>query len=141
MHRSPTVALCERRRGAAAVELAVLLPCLCFVFVASLDFCRVFYYSVTVSNCARNGAAYGSADQVRARDTNGILAAAQADARFNLDTQRLTVNSSTDADASYVQVTVNYPFTTITQYPAIPRQTNLSRTVRMDVVPATPTFD
>ena len=141
MHRSPTVALCERRRGAAAVELAVLLPFLCFVFVASLDFCRVFYYSVTVSNCARNGAAYGSADQVRARDTNGILAAAQADARFNLDTQRLTVNSSTDADASYVQVTVNYPFTTITQYPAIPRQTNLSRTVRMDVVPATPTFD
>jgi Flp pilus assembly protein TadG len=141
MHRLPTVALCERRRGAAAVELAVLLPFLCFVFVASLDFCRVFYYSVTVSNCARNGAAYGSADQVRARDTNGILAAAQADARFNLDTQRLTVNSSTDADASYVQVTVNYPFTTITQYPAIPRQTNLSRTVRMDVVPATPTFD
>ena len=124
----------------AAVELAVLLPFLLFVFVVTLDFCRVSYYSVTVSNCARNGAVYGSADQTRARDTSGIQAAAQADARFNLDPERLSVSSSTDAAASYVQVTVNYPFTTITQYPGIPRQMNLSRTVRMDVVPATPTF-
>jgi Flp pilus assembly protein TadG len=140
MIRSPTFALCDRRRGVAAVELAVLLPFLCFVFVVTLDFCRVFYASVTISNCARNGAVYGSADRTRAQDTAGIQAAAQADARFNLDTQLLSVSSSTDSAATYVEVTVDYPFTTITQYPGIPRQTTLRRTVRMDVVPATPTF-
>jgi Flp pilus assembly protein TadG len=140
MHRSPNSALRERRRGAAAVELAVLLPFLCFVFVASVDFCRVYYYSITVSNCARNGAAYGSVDKTRARDTGGIRTAAEADASFNLDPKQLNVSSSTDAATSYVEVTVNYPFTTITEYPGIPRQMNLSGTVRMDVVPAIPTF-
>ncbi len=140
MQRSPAVAPCDRRRGVAAVELAVLLPFLMFVFLVTLDFSRVAYFSVTVSNCARNGAVYGSADQTRARDTAGIQAAAQADAHFNLDPQRLSVSSSTDAAASYVEVTVNYPFTTITKYPGIPAQMDISRTVRMDVVPATPTF-
>jgi Flp pilus assembly protein TadG len=141
MHRPPAFVQSESRRGAAAVELAVLLPLLCFILFASLDFCRVFYYSVTVSNCARNGAAYGSTDQARARDPVGIEAAALADARSNLDTQYLNVSCSTDDTASYVQVTVDYPFITLIPYPAIPRQTNLSRTVRMDVVPATPVFN
>ncbi len=140
MHPSPSFAPRKRRRGVAAVELAVLLPFLIYVFVVTLDFSRIAYYSVTVSNCARNGAVYGSADQIRARDTNGIQAAAQADASFNLATERLSVSSSTDTAASYVQVTVNYPFTTITNYPGIPRQTTLSRSVRMEVVPAIPTF-
>ena len=141
MRRSPSFASCKHRRGLAAVELAVLLPFLSFILVATIDFCRVFYFSVAVSNCARNGAVYGSADQTRARDTSGIQTAAAADASFNLDPQRLNVSSTTDAATSYVQVTVNYPFTTITRYPGIPRHMNLSGTVRMDVVPATPTFN
>src|SRR5262245_64291139 len=48
-----------RRGGAAAVELALLLPLLAFLFVVAVDFCRLFYYSLTVNNCARNGALYG----------------------------------------------------------------------------------
>src|SRR5262249_3064330 len=44
------------RRAAAAVELAVLLPFLMFLFVIAVDWSRVFYASVIVSNCARNGA-------------------------------------------------------------------------------------
>src|SRR5262249_38652771 len=44
------------RRGAAAVELAVLLPFLAFLFVIAVDWSRIFYYSMTVTNCARNGA-------------------------------------------------------------------------------------
>ncbi len=135
---SPTSAR-RRRRGVAAVEFAVLLPFLCFALVATIDFCRVFYCSLTVSNCARNGAVYGSADKAHALDTAGIESAAQADGRVNLDTTQLNVASSTDG-ATYVQVTVTYPFATITQYPGIPRETNLSRTVRMSVVPATPSF-
>src|SRR6266540_111033 len=128
-----------RRRGTAAVELALLLPFLCFAFVAAVDFARVFYYSIAVSNCARNGALYGSADQAHALDSAGITAAAQVDA---VNLSQLGVTSSTDSSTSptYVQVTVTYPFTTITNYPGIPNQVNLNRTVRMSVVPATPQF-
>jgi Flp pilus assembly protein TadG len=139
-HRRLNSLLRENRSGAAAVELAVLLPLIVFIFCVSLDFCRVFYFSVTVTNCARNGAIYGSADTTQARDEAGIQAAALADAVSNLDTQLLTISSSTDASASYVQVTVEYPFTAIISYPGIPKSTNLSRTVRMDVVPAIPTY-
>jgi Flp pilus assembly protein TadG len=131
----------QERRGAAAVEAALLLPFLCFGFVVTTDFCRVFYYSVAVSNCARNGAIYGSADKNHALDTAGIVAASRADAS-NLNLEQLSVSSSTDntSNPTRVDVTVTYPFTTITRYPGIPSQKNLSRTVRMSVLPPTPSF-
>jgi Flp pilus assembly protein TadG len=130
------------RRGTAAVEFALLLPLLCFLFVGTVDFCRIFYYSITVSNCARNGAIFGSIDKTHALDTSGIQTAAKADAS-NLNLQQLGISSSTDSasNPTTVAVTVTYPFTTITNYPGITRQTNLSRTVRMSVVPSTPTFN
>src|SRR5437879_2256200 len=58
LHRSNGQAL--PRLGAAAVELAVLLPFLVFLFLVGTDYCRLFYYSLTLANCARNGAHFGS---------------------------------------------------------------------------------
>jgi Flp pilus assembly protein TadG len=49
-----------REAGAATVELAALLPFLCFLFVAAVDSARIFYDGITVQNCARNGACYAS---------------------------------------------------------------------------------
>jgi len=130
------------RRGVAAVEFALMLPFLCFVFLVTVDFCRVFYCSLTVTNCARNGALYGAADRSHALDGSGIQAVARADAS-NLDLELLDVRSSTDSntDPTRVDVTVIYPFRTITRFPGIPAQTNLSRTVRMNVLPQTPRFN
>ena len=48
------------RPGVATVELAVVLPLLCFLFVIAVDFARVFYFDLTVANCARSGAIYAS---------------------------------------------------------------------------------
>lgn len=127
------------RRGVAAVECALLLPLLGFAFVATVDFCRVFYYSVTVSNCARNGAVYACADWAHATDANGIDAAARMDAH-NLNSGNLHVTSFTRG-TSAVAVCVSYPFTTIAAYPGVPRTTTLIRVVRTRIVPATPTFN
>jgi Flp pilus assembly protein TadG len=123
----------------AAVELAVVLPFLCFLFIVAVDFARIFYFSLTVVNCARNGAVYGSQDPTHAVDTSGISAAAVMDAG-NLDPTLLTVSSKTDsaANPTYVDVTVTYPFSTITNFPGIASTTTLTRTVRMLVVPLTP---
>jgi Flp pilus assembly protein TadG len=119
----------------------VLLPFLCFAFVVAVDYARIFYFSLTVSNCARNGAVYASADQSHALDSSAIQAASQRDAA-NLDLTQLTVTSTPDSTTSptYVDVTVSYPFTTLTAYPGIPQTSTLSRTVRTLVVPATPNF-
>ena len=62
------------------MELAVLLPFLLFIFVAAVDFGRIFYYEVAVTNCARSGALYGSTDATHAADTQGIQTVAKAEA-------------------------------------------------------------
>ncbi|HYT87393.1 MAG TPA: TadE/TadG family type IV pilus assembly protein [Gemmataceae bacterium] len=127
------------RNGAAATELALLLPFLCFLFVITIDFARVFYFSMTVTNCARTAAVYASANPVAALDQTGITAAAQADAS-NLDLQQLQVTSTPDnaTNPTYVDVTVTYPFATITNYPGVPSKMTLSRTIRMRVTPLVP---
>jgi Flp pilus assembly protein TadG len=45
----------RRRRAAAVVELAVLLPLLAILFVFAVDFARVCYISLTLTNCAPSG--------------------------------------------------------------------------------------
>ena len=45
-----------RRSAVAVVELAVLLPLLMLLFVMTVDFARVFYFSLTLTNCAAQGA-------------------------------------------------------------------------------------
>ena len=128
-----------RRPGAATVELALLAPFLCVLFVAAADVSRVFYFSLTIQNCARNGAMYGCGDPAKAADTAGIEAAARADAS-NLSSAQLKVASKTDSATSptYVDVTVTYPFRTITGYPGVPNPINVTRTVRMRVSPYVP---
>jgi Flp pilus assembly protein TadG len=128
------------RRGATAVELALLLPILGLLFLITVDFARLYYHYTIVTNCARNGALYGS-DPTAAQESPypNLTAAALADAP-NLSPQP-TVNSSNGTDSSgnpYVEVTVVYPFTTISSYPGLPNPINLTRTVQMRVAPATP---
>lgn len=121
------------------MELAVLLPLLLFLFVITVDFARIFYFSTIVTNCASIGAVYGSSDPTAANDTAGIATRVQKDAG-NLDLSKLTITSSTDSgtNPTTITVTVSYPFTTITNFPGVPQQTTLTRTVRMNVTPNTP---
>jgi len=123
----------------AAVELAVLLPFLGFLFVIAVDFSRVFFFTVTLTNCARNGAVYGSQDPVRATDTSGIRTAAQADAGNLSPAPDVAATTGTDAAGNpYVEVTVTKPFATITKYPGVPSTLQLTRTARMRVGAAQP---
>ena len=128
-----------RRRGAAAVELALLLPLLAFLFVISVDYARIFYCTMIVTNCARSGALYASQNPTTANDATNIVAEAARDAP-DLIFSDLRITSTTDsaANPTWVAVTVTYPFSTITNFPGINRTTQLTRTVRMDVAPWTP---
>ena len=122
--------------GAAAVELAVLLPFLTFMLVAGMDFARVFYYSLTIMNCAREGGIYASLDASHAADSAGIQNAALADASGITPSPAVTSVTSTDgAGNPIVTVTVTYSFQTITSYPGIPSPVSLVRTVQMRVLP------
>jgi Flp pilus assembly protein TadG len=130
------------RPGSSAVELALLLPLLGMLFLVTVDFARLYYHYTIITNCARNGALYAS-DPVAAAESPYLTlqAAAQADAKLNNLNPLPSVNSTNGTDSAgnpYVEVTVSYSFATISNYPGLSNPINLTRTVRMRVVPTTP---
>src|SRR5262245_42786074 len=69
-----------QRPAATVPEMAILLPFPVFLFLVAIDFCRVFYYTVAVENCARNGALWASDSFAQAESPYAsATAAARAD--------------------------------------------------------------
>jgi Flp pilus assembly protein TadG len=131
------------RKGVAAVELAVLLPFLAFILVVSVDFARIFYYSLTIENCARNGALWACDPYSQPWSPYATVQnAAEADASSltpALQDSNVTSASGTDAsNNAYVSVTVTYSFQTVTSYPGIPSTVTITRTVQMRTLPTIP---
>jgi Flp pilus assembly protein TadG len=130
------------RRGTAAVELAVLAPFLVFLMVIAVDWARVFYYTVTINDCARNGAIY-LYDSTGGGTTISPFAdyKAAALAGTNLSpTPTVSSNSGTDAtNGDWVECTVSYKFKTLTNFPGVPQNTTLARTIRMSKASKLPT--
>jgi len=129
------------------VELALLVPFLMFAAVIAVDFARVLYHAQVVTNCARNGAMFGSFSPANAANTAGIKAAALMDAGDLSTTPDVTVKPDVSkaepplydsAGNPIVRVTVTYPFKTITNFPGVPSFMALARTVEMRVAAAQP---
>lgn len=131
--------LARARPGAVLVELAILLPLLAFLFVIAVDYARVFNPYLTITNCARSGAVYASQDAARAADLAGITEAALADASNLSPAPTVTSATLTDgAGVPHVDVTVTWPFRSVTNFPGVPTEMNITRTVRMRVSPTVP---
>jgi Flp pilus assembly protein TadG len=129
---------CTSRWGAAAVELAVVLPFLAFLFVIAVDWARVFYFSQVIENCARKGALYASDPKAPAYNLYAnVQQAALGPDSAGLNPQP-TVTSTNGTDAAgnaYVSVTVQWTFSTITRFPGVPSSVTLTRTVQMRTAP------
>jgi len=132
------------RTGAACVEAAVLAPLLCLFFVIGVDFARVFTYQLTIDNCARNGALFGSnlrsyQETGWVQPCNDIVNATLADgATLNppLTADQVTVTKGTGTDGNpNVTVTISYQFNTVTQLPGVSSTINLKAQVSMRVAP------
>ena len=135
----------HKRLGAAAVELAALLPFLAFLFVIAVDFARIFYFTQIIENCARNGALY-ACDPIA--QTQSPYTSVQQAALSRPDVASLTPQPTVSCnptngqppyplDASnnpYVTVNVAWQFQLITSFPGVPKTFNISRTVQMRVV-------
>ncbi len=132
----------DRRRGASAVELALLLPALLIMLLGVVDFCRLFYAYTTITNCARNGALW-LCDPLASTQSPYATYTAAALADANGLSPALTaaeISSSTGTDShgdSIVTVTVSYPFKLITNFLGSNTVT-LSRQVTMRKEPQSP---
>jgi len=140
----------DRRQGAAAVELAICLPFLCFLFVIAIDYARIFYYGMTLENAARSGAYYASnypgiygytsAQQSALGETTNLSPTPTVTVMYS-NSVGGPYNNPAPISNGYVEVSVIWTFKTITTYSGVPKETNLTRRCRMKVAPITPNFN
>jgi Flp pilus assembly protein TadG len=128
----------QLRRGAAAVELAVLLPVLVFWSMATVDYARLAYAQMTLQNCARNGALYEFYKKAGFSLPSGwtsLATAVQADEGSGL-TVTAVATSPASSTSNYVTVTATATFAPIAfpalhGLPSIPGTVTLTQSVSM----------
>jgi Flp pilus assembly protein TadG len=128
------------RRGAALAEMAILLPFVALMFVAAVDFCRVYYCAQTVASCARSGAMYASGSAQCSTGTSPTDAATQAALLegVSLDPPLQAQDVAVSFDSTSVTVTVTYSFQTITSFPGLGGPYMVQRSVTMVLAPKAP---
>ena len=58
--------------GQAVLELAIVMPLLVLLFLGAVEFGRLWYVDIEVTNAAQAGAAYGAQNHALASDVSGI---------------------------------------------------------------------
>jgi Flp pilus assembly protein TadG len=130
--------LTPTRRGAAALELAILLPFLVLMFAAAVDVARVFHVTQVMESAAYAGAVYASGTAWAPGPGGDLIQAAKSavcanGALMNLPLQPTNV---TVAPASKtVAVTVDYDFPLVTAVLTPSGTVHLRRTVTMNSAP------
>ena len=143
-----------KRRGHAALELALVLPLLPFMAVGTIDLGRIFFNGIAAVNASHAGAFFGSQGNIEAVNTGGINSSAD-DSASDLDS---VTSSSThycdcpDSPAAgpgdrsnvvvcagkscpngygvtrvFVRSRIVHTFNTIAPYPGIPNQPTISQ--------------
>jgi Flp pilus assembly protein TadG len=133
------------RRGAAAVELAMIAPVLVTVVLGCVDFGRFAYNYIALTNATRAGAAYAIMNNYSSSTystwVSGITTAAKQEmtGQTGYTSSNLTVAAPVVTVESTglrrVQLTVSYPFQTLVNWSwsgvGIPSSVTMQRTVVM----------
>jgi Flp pilus assembly protein TadG len=130
----------RQRKGAATVELAVLMPLLVYLFMITVDYGRIFYFSLALTNCARAGAFYAGDPLASSQSCYASVQDAALAEATNLNPPPVVTqtNGSDAAGNPYADVTATWTFRTINNYPGVPNTTNLVRRVRTRIAPNAP---
>ena len=138
----------KNSRGAAAVEMALMVPLLVLLALGAVDLGRVFYDVVAVTSAARAGLSYGSLNAAKSQDTTKISEVANADAHNTQggisfvigrvcqcdDTTVVDCETGTCSEGAsrvYVRVRASKTFETALPYPGIPSSVNITRDAYM----------
>jgi Flp pilus assembly protein TadG len=138
--------------GQSLVELALVLPVLVLLLLIALDFARMFNLSMAVTDAARAGAQWGSANRANAANTLGIEQAvcnSMADYPCSPGSNSTAISFCQCAGSSatisctspggctnvqnFVTVTASATFSTVLPYPGLPSSVPLSASVTMQV--------
>lgn len=125
-----------QRKGAVTVEFALVLPILLTLFVAAVDFARIYYYTQVVTDAARNGAlCAANPDLADQSPYETAQEAALASTEQLSPPPTVTVGEGVDVTGyPYVDVTVSCPFSLVSKMGV--GNWTISRKVRARCYPA-----
>lgn len=127
-------AVAAARRGATAVEAAIVLPVAITLMLACVDFARAISVHMTLTAAARVAAEYGATHAFSASTAGhwesqlreAAVGQAEAIPGFAADQLQLGVETQGTPHADLeVAVTVAYPFRTAVRWPGVPHEFTL----------------
>jgi Flp pilus assembly protein TadG len=126
----------KRESGQSLVELALCMPMLIALLAGAVEFSRMAFAAIEVSNAAMAAVQYGAQDPTTAADTTGIQTAASNDAPdISLGTTTastscicsdgsastcLSTDCSTSAIEKILTVNTQATFTSVIKIPGVP---------------------
>lgn len=132
------------RYGAAALELALVLPLLITLVLAAVDLGRFAYSYIAITNAARTAAGFASVNPLpvtsTTQETWRALVKANVLAEFGstLDASKVAVSDpvvTVDNEGfKRVRVDVSYTFETIVAWPLLPTSIQMTRGTAMPVI-------
>jgi Flp pilus assembly protein TadG len=111
----------RKRRGAAAVEFAVVAPLFFLMVFGMLEFGRMVMVQQILTNASREGARKAVLNGSTTTDVNDTVVKTMGDAKITINTGNVTINPTDPATAAYgdpVTVTVHVPFSQVSWLPA-----------------------
>ena len=127
----------QTRKAAAVVEFAVVLPLLLIIFVAAVDFARVFYNAQVLTDCARTAALFAANPDLAHRTSYESVVDLARTCVADLNPQpTFSFTNGTDTQSrAYVEATVSQSFTLICPF-VFQSKYQISRTARAHLYPA-----
>jgi Flp pilus assembly protein TadG len=112
---------CRKRRGAAAVEFAIVAPVFFILIFGMIEFGRMVMVQQILTNASREGARKAVLDGSTATDVNTTVRNNLGDASITINDSEIIVDPPNPSTAQYgspVTVTVTVPFSRVSWLPA-----------------------
>lgn len=132
----------KRRRGASAIEFAIVLPVMAAVLAGTADYGRFAATSIAVCNASRAGAGYGCIHpwDDYTNESFTTVCRSKVEEEFSavpgFDPQQLQIQIFSEGTWPHnrVRVAVSYPFETVINWGFIPSSVPVSRTTVLPMV-------
>lgn len=140
MHNHPGLSASAKRRGAAALELAICLPLLVLLVFGCVDLGRAVHVYIALGNATRCGAERGAMQNYTSyteadwRDsiTESVREELADNGWADPNAVSVTIDTEEDADELFrVSVATSYPFRLVTNIPGLPRELTLRHMLHM----------